>query len=81
MIIFHTIIEVSLRHHASSCCGHRKQLPDKESAENKPGRILKCTSEKSLGHVARMGQMRNVYVNLFGRTVGKRSLGRPKRKW
>jgi hypothetical protein len=33
------------------------------------------------GHVAHMGEDRNVYGVLVGRPEGKRSLGRPRRRW
>jgi hypothetical protein len=33
------------------------------------------------GHVARMGEGRDVYRILVGRPAGKRSLGRPRRRW
>ena len=33
------------------------------------------------GHVARMGERRGVYRVLVGKPEGKRSLGRPKRRW
>ena len=33
------------------------------------------------GHVARMGEERGVYRVLVGKPEGKRSLGRPRRKW
>ncbi|KAJ4436735.1 hypothetical protein ANN_16867 [Periplaneta americana] len=33
------------------------------------------------GHVARMGESRNVYRVLVGRPEGKRPLGRPRRRW
>jgi hypothetical protein len=33
------------------------------------------------GHVARMGENRNVYRILVGKPEGKRSLGRPRHKW
>jgi hypothetical protein len=32
-------------------------------------------------HVARMGDKRNVYTLLVGKPEGKRSLGRPRRRW
>jgi hypothetical protein len=34
-----------------------------------------------VGHVARMGEMRNAYRILVGKPEGKRPLGRPRRKW
>jgi hypothetical protein len=33
------------------------------------------------GHIARMGEGRSVYRVLVGRPVGKRPLGRPRRRW
>ena len=33
------------------------------------------------GHVARMGEERDVYRVLVGKPEGKRPLGRPRRRW
>jgi hypothetical protein len=33
------------------------------------------------GHVTRMGEKRNVYRLLVGKSDGKRPLGRPRRRW
>jgi len=33
------------------------------------------------GHAARMGEMRNTYNVLVGKSGGERPLGRPRRKW
>jgi hypothetical protein len=33
------------------------------------------------GHVARIGEKRNVYRFLAGKPEGKRPLGRPRRRW
>jgi hypothetical protein len=33
------------------------------------------------GHVAHMGDMRNVYKVLVGKPEGKGPLGRPRRRW
>jgi hypothetical protein len=33
------------------------------------------------GHVARMGERRDVYRVLVGKPEGKRQLGRPRRRW
>jgi hypothetical protein len=34
-----------------------------------------------VGHVARVGEERNVYKVLMGKPEGKRPLGRPRRRW
>jgi hypothetical protein len=36
---------------------------------------------KWAGHVARMGEKRHAYRILVGKPEGKRSLGRPRRRW
>jgi hypothetical protein len=36
---------------------------------------------KWTGHIARMGQKRSAKRILVGKTDGKRSLGRPRRRW
>ncbi|KAJ4427428.1 hypothetical protein ANN_25050, partial [Periplaneta americana] len=46
---------------------------------NEPPGSLKAS--KWAGHVARMGESRNVYRVLAGRREGKRPLGRPTRRW
>jgi hypothetical protein len=33
------------------------------------------------GYVACMGEMRDAYIILVGKPEGKRTLGRPKRRW
>jgi len=33
------------------------------------------------GHVARMGERRNTYRVLVGKTEGKRTVGRPRHRW
>jgi len=33
------------------------------------------------GHVARMGEERRVYTVLLGKPEGRRTLGRPRRRW
>jgi hypothetical protein len=33
------------------------------------------------GHVARMGESRGTYTVLVGKPEGRRSLGRPRRRW
>jgi hypothetical protein len=44
-------------------------------------RIIKSRRMRWAGHVARMGEMRNVYRLLVGKPEGKRPLGRPRRRW
>jgi hypothetical protein len=43
--------------------------------------IIKSRRMRWAGHVARMGQERNVYRLLLGKTEGRRPLGTPRRKW
>jgi hypothetical protein len=44
-------------------------------------RIIKSMRMRWAGHVARMGEKRNVYRLLAGKPKGKRPLGRPRRRW
>jgi hypothetical protein len=44
-------------------------------------RIIKPRRMRWAGHVARMGEKRNVYRLLVGKPEGKRLLGRPSRRW
>jgi hypothetical protein len=44
-------------------------------------RIIKTRRMRWAGHVARMGEKRNVYRLLAGNPEGKRPLGRPRRRW
>jgi hypothetical protein len=43
-------------------------------------RIMKAKRTRCAGHVARLGEKRNVY-RLVGRPEGRRPLGRPRRRW
>jgi hypothetical protein len=43
-------------------------------------RIIKSRGMRWVGHVARMGEKRNVYRLLVGKPEGKRPLGRPRRR-
>jgi hypothetical protein len=43
--------------------------------------ILKSRRMRWAGHVARMGEKRNVYRLLVGKPERKRPLGRPRRRW
>jgi hypothetical protein len=44
-------------------------------------RIIRSRRMRWVGHVAQMGEKRNMYRLLVGRLEGKRSLGRPRRRW
>jgi hypothetical protein len=44
-------------------------------------RQIKSRRMRWAGHVARMGDERNVYKVLMGKPEGKRPLGRPRRRW
>jgi hypothetical protein len=44
-------------------------------------RIIKSMKIRWAGHVARMGEKRNVYRLLVRKTEGKRPLGRPRHRW
>jgi hypothetical protein len=44
-------------------------------------RIIKSRRMSWVGHVARMGEKRNVYRLLVGKPEGKRPLGRPRHSW
>jgi hypothetical protein len=44
-------------------------------------RIIKSRRMRWAGHVARMGEKRNVYRLLVGKSEGKSPLGRPRRRW
>jgi hypothetical protein len=44
-------------------------------------KVIKSRRMRWAGHVARMGEGRNVYRILVGRPEGKKPLRRPKRKW
>jgi hypothetical protein len=44
-------------------------------------RQIKSRRMRWAGYVARMGEERNVYRVLMGKTEGKKPLGRPRRRW
>jgi hypothetical protein len=44
-------------------------------------RVIKSRRMRWAGHVARMGEGKGVYRLLVGRSEGKRSPGRPRRRW
>jgi hypothetical protein len=44
-------------------------------------RQIKSRRMRWAGHMARMGEERNVYRVLMGKPEGRRPLGRPRRRW
>jgi hypothetical protein len=59
---------------------HNEELNDLYSLPNIV-RVVKWRRRRGAGHVARMGVERGVHRVLVGKPEGKRSLGRPKRRW
>jgi hypothetical protein len=44
-------------------------------------RVIKARRKRRAGHVARMGEVRGAYSILVGKPEGRKSLGRPRRRW
>jgi hypothetical protein len=59
---------------------HNEELRDLYSSPSLI-RIMKSRRMRWAGHVARMGEKRNVYRLLVGKPEGKRPLGRPRHWW
>jgi hypothetical protein len=59
---------------------HNEELHDLYSSPSII-RIIKSRRMRLAGHVARMGEKRNVYRLLVGKPEGKRPIGRPRRRW
>jgi hypothetical protein len=59
---------------------HNEELNDLYSSPNIV-RVTKSRRIRRVGRVARMGERRGVYRVLVGEPVGKRPLGRPRRRW
>jgi hypothetical protein len=59
---------------------HNEELRDLYSSPSLI-RIIKLRRMRWAGHVARMGEKRNAYRLLVGKPVGKRPLGRSRRRW
>jgi hypothetical protein len=59
---------------------HNEELRDLYSSPSII-RIIKSRRMRWAGHVARIGEKRNVYRLLVGKPEGKRPLGRPRRRW
>ena len=58
---------------------HNEELNDLYSSPTTV-RVIKSRRMKWAGHVARMGEGRDVYRVLLGKPEGKRPLGRPRRR-
>ena len=59
---------------------HNEELNDLYSSPNIV-RVIKSRRMRWAGHVARMGEVREVYRVLVGKPEGRRPLGRPRRRW
>jgi hypothetical protein len=59
---------------------HNEELHILYSSAN-ISRQIKSRRMRWAGHVARMGEERNVYKVLMGKPEGKRPLGSPRRRW
>jgi hypothetical protein len=59
---------------------HNEELRDLYSSPSII-RTIKSRRMRWAGHIARMGEKRNVYRLLVGNPDGKRPLGRPRRRW
>jgi hypothetical protein len=59
---------------------HNKELYALYSSPNII-RVIKSTRLRWAGHVALMGERRGAYRVLVGKLEGRRSLGRPRRRW
>jgi len=59
---------------------HNEELNDLYSSPNIV-RVIKSRRIRWAGHVARMDEERGLYRVLVGEPVGKRSVGRPRRRW
>jgi hypothetical protein len=59
---------------------HNEELHDLYSSPSIT-RIIKSRRMRWAGHVARMGEKKNVYRLLVGKSEGKKPLARPRRRW
>jgi len=59
---------------------HNERLNDMYCSPNIV-RVIKSRRISWAGHVARIGERRGVYRFLMGKPEGKRTLGRPRRRW
>ena len=59
---------------------HNEELNNLYSSPNIV-RVMKSTRMRWAGHMACMGEEREVYRVLVGKPEGRRPLGRPRRRW
>jgi hypothetical protein len=59
---------------------HNEELHDLYSSPSII-KIIKSRRIRWVGHVAQMGEKRNAYRLLVGKSEGKRQLGRPRQRW
>ena len=59
---------------------HNEKLNDLYSSPNTV-RVIKLRRMRWAGHVARMRERRGIYRVSMGKPEGRRSLGRPRRRW
>ena len=59
---------------------HNEELNDLYCSPNIV-RVIKWRRMRWAGHVARMGEEREVYRVLVGKPEGRKPLGRPRRRW
>jgi hypothetical protein len=59
---------------------HNEELHDLYSSPSTI-RVIKARRMRWVGHVARMGEKRNAYRLLVGKSEGMRPLGRRRRRW
>jgi hypothetical protein len=59
---------------------HNEELHNLYSSPNKIG-MIKAMRMRWAGYVARMGETRNAYRLLVGKSEGNRPLGGPRRRW
>ena len=59
---------------------HNEEIDDLYYSPNTV-RVIKSRRMRRTGHVARMGEKRDLYRVLVGEPEGKRPLGRPRRRW
>ena len=59
---------------------HNEELNDLYCSPNIV-RVIKSRRMRWAGHVARVGEEREVYRVLVGKPEGRRPLGRPRRRW